>query len=78
MREEQEKDKTGRGKGFFTSIPSHAFIYAVPYAWYEKYPQSRVKVFVIPPNEELMIAEDTFAVTTGRAFTSRGINEGRR
>ena len=22
---------------FFTSIPSHAFIYAVPYAWYEKY-----------------------------------------
>jgi len=26
-----------------------------------------VKVFVIPTNEELMIAEDTFAVTTGRA-----------
>jgi acetate kinase len=22
---------------FFTSIPSHVFIYAVPYAWYEKY-----------------------------------------
>lgn len=52
---------------FFTSIPSHAFIYAVPYAWYEKYPQSRVKVFIIPPNEELMIAEDTFAQTTGCA-----------
>ena len=30
-------------------------------------PQSRVKVFVIPTNEELMSAEDTFAVTTGRA-----------
>ena len=26
-----------------------------------------VKVFVIPTNEELIIAEDTFAVTTGCA-----------
>jgi acetate kinase len=37
-------------------------------------PWSRVKVFLVPTNEELMIAEETFAVTTG-AHERRGIND---